>query len=216
MIPRPQSLEKLLNLLRALPSVGPKMSERIAFHLLKFPSEKMEDFLATIRETFEQVKPCELCGYWDDATPCRICRDSSRDPSVLCVVETPQDLIAMSRIKNYNGLYHVLGGALSPLDGIGPQDLRTRPLLEHLGTGTVKEVLLALNPDIEGETTSQYLTKQIQFLVQKLKEEGKLELSFEIRVTRLAQGLPAGGELEYMDEVTLMRAFDGRRAVSPN
>ncbi len=216
MILRPQSLEKLLDLLRTLPSVGPKMSERIAFHLLKFPTEKMKDFLATIQETYEQVKPCELCGYWDDSTPCRICRDSSRDPSVLCVVETPQDLIAMSRIKNYNGLYHVLGGALSPLEGIGPQDLRTRPLFEHLETGTVKEVLLALNPDIEGETTSQYLTKQIQSLVQRLKEEGKIEPSFEIRVTRLAQGLPAGGELEYMDEVTLMKAFDGRRAVILN
>ncbi len=216
MVARPQSLEKLLNLLRTLPSVGPKMSERIAFHLLKFNREKMEEFIEIIREVYQLVKPCDLCGYWDDQSPCRICRDSSRDPSQLCVVETPQDLIAMSRIKNYNGLYYVLGGVLSPLEGIGPQDLRTRTLMEHLETGTVREVLLALNPDIEGETTSQYLMKQIQALVQKLKNEGKWENSFEIQVTRLAQGVPAGGELEYMDELTLMKAFDGRRSILSN
>lgn len=213
MIARPPSLEKLLSILRTLPSVGPKMSERIAFHLLRCTEQDIRDLIETLREAYDGVKACSICGYWDDATPCRICRDSSRDPSMLCVVESPQDLIAMSRIRNFSGFYHVLGGALSPLDGIGPQDLRVDALLKRLEEGKVKEVILALNPDVEGETTCQYLAKQIDALSQRLSGRHPGNGASPIKITRLAQGLPAGGELEYMDEMTLMRALDGRKAV---
>jgi recombination protein RecR len=211
MVSRPESLENLLNILRTLPSVGPKMSERIAFYILKAPEEEVRQLVETIQETYQKVRPCPICGYWDDTTPCRICQDLSRDPATVCVVESPQDLIAMSRIRGFRGLYHVLGGALSPLDGVGPQDLRIDALMKRLEEQVVREVILALNPDIEGETTSQYLAKQISILSQKL--ENHTTQPRVIKVTRLAQGLPAGGELEYMDEMTLMRAFDGRNTL---
>ncbi|MBI2119721.1 MAG: recombination protein RecR [Elusimicrobia bacterium] len=214
MISRPEILDKLFQVLRSLPSVGPKMSERIAFYLLNSSEEQIKDFLGTVQEAYEKVRPCSICGYWDDCSPCRICQDSSRDKTLLCVVETPQDLVAMSRIRNFEGYYHVLGGALSPLDGIGPQDLRIMPLMKRLETGEFKEIVLALNPDTEGETTVHYLIKQIQALYEKLKAENP-EKSLEIKMTRLAQGLPAGGELEYMDEITLMRAFNGRCSLEP-
>lgn len=206
MIPRPELLEKLLAILRSLPSVGPKMSERIAFHILKMSQEQIDDFVQTLENTYKEVRPCTICGYWDDRTPCRICQDTLRDASTLCVVENSQDLVSLSRLRNFNWSFHVLGGALSPLDGVGPQDLRIRSLLKRLEDGTVHEVILALNPDMEGETTSQYLAKQIQTLTKKKSI---------IKVTRLAQGMPVGGELEYMDEMTLVRAFEGRRDFSP-
>ncbi len=210
MIVRPEALEKLLSILRTLPSVGPKMSERIALYLLKRPEEEIRDLIQTITETYQKVRPCPQCGYWDDSSPCRVCQDSSRDDSTVCVVENPQDLVAMSRVSDYNGLYHVLGGALSPLDGIGPQDLRIEPLIERLKEGKVREVILALSADIEGESTSQYLVRQIQAMNQKSNGENG---SIPVRVTRLAQGMPAGGELEYMDELTLLHALEGRREV---
>ena len=211
MIPRPEPLEKLLAILRTLPSVGPKMSERIAYHLLKEPDRDIQNLVEAIRETYEKVKPCPVCGYWDDQSPCRICSDSSRDPGVICVVETPQDLVAMSRVRDFRGLYHVLGGALSPLEGVGPQDLRIEPLMRRLETGQVREVVLALNPDIDGETTCQYLAKQIQAFSRNVSGLAPEEGREPVKVTRLAQGLPAGGELEYMDEMTLLRAYSGRR-----
>lgn len=211
MISRPESLEKLLAILRSLPSVGPKMSERIAFYLLRLPEEEIKNFIEVIQESCQKIKPCSICGYWDDVSPCRICSDSSRDNSVLCVVENSQDLIAMSRVRNYNGLYHVLGGALSPLEGIGPQDLHIETLLKRLESGTIREVVLGLNADIEGETTAQFLAKQIYALRQKSGDNGNGHAM--IKITRLAQGLPVGGELEYMDEMTLMRAFDGRKDI---
>lgn len=212
MIVRPEALEKLLTLLRGLPSVGPKMSERIALHLLKRTDEEIQSFISVIQETYQKVRPCPQCGYWDDWSPCRVCQDSSRDDSTLCIVENPQDLVAMSRVHNYNGLYHVLGGALSPLEGIGPQDLRIEPLLERLKEGKVREIILALSADIEGESTAQYLTKQVQSINRVHGENGRPL----VRVTRLAQGMPAGGELEYMDEMTLLRALEGRRELSSN
>lgn len=203
MISRPEKLEKLLSILRMLPSVGPKMSERIAFYILKMSDSQIEEFVKTLEETHSRVRPCEICGYWDDASPCRVCADPERDRALICVVESSQDLVAVSRVRNFNGTYHVLGGTLSPLDGIGPQDLRIEPLLNRLAQGTVSEVILALNPDMEGETTADYLAKQIQSLSQRME--------MKIKVTRLAQGIPAGGELEFTDELTLMRAFEGRR-----
>ena len=210
MISRPPSFEKLLNFLRSLPSVGPKMSERMAFHILKMPQNEMEEFLRTIEQTYREVRPCPVCGHWDDSSPCAICRDSDRDKSVLCVVENSQDILAISRVKNFNGVYHVLGGSLSPLEGIGPQDIQIRSLMERIEVEPIREVILALNSDIEGETTAQYLARQIQALSRKVRTNGRKN---GIKITRPAQGLPAGGELEYMDEMTLTHAFEGRKDI---
>jgi recombination protein RecR len=169
MISRPELLDQLLAALRTLPSVGPKMSERMAFHLLKLSEEEMQVLISILRETHEKVRPCGICGYWDDSNPCRICSDDSRDPRLLCVVETPQDLVAMSRIRDFRGFYHVLGGALSPLEGVGPQDLRIEPLMRRLEEGLIREVVLGINPDIEGETTAQYLARQIGQLSDRIR-----------------------------------------------
>ena len=210
MISRPPSFEKLLGFLKTLPSVGPKMSERIAFHILKMPESEVKDLIATIQETYKEVRPCPICGHWDDSQPCRICSDDSRDKTTLCVVENSQDIAAISRVKNFNGTYHVLGGSLSPLEGIGPEDIQIRSLMKRIESEPVHEVILALNSDIEGETTAQYLTKLIQSMSQNLLTNGRKD---GIRITRPAQGLPAGGELEYMDEITLTHAFQGRRDI---
>ena len=202
MIPRPPSLEKLLEYLRKLPSVGPKMSERIAFHILKMKEDEIQNFIETIRETYKEVRPCAICGHWDDDSPCRICQDSSRNRTILCVVESSQDILALSRVRNFNGVYHVLGGTLSPLEGVGPQDLQIDSLMRRLETEPIREVILALNSDMEGETTAQYLAKQISSAAKN-----------GVKISRPARGLPAGGELEYMDEVTLMHALEGRKEV---
>jgi recombination protein RecR len=187
------------------------MSERIAYHILKLQESEMREFVETIEQTYSEMKPCPVCGHWDNSSPCRICQDSSRDKTILCVVENSQDILAISRIKNFNGVYHVLGGTLSPLDGIGPEDIQINSLMNRIETEPVREVILALNSDIEGETTAQYLARQIQNLSRKARNNGRKN---GIRVTRPAQGLPAGGELEYMDEITLTHAFQGRRDVS--
>ncbi len=213
MIARPPSLEKLLEILRTLPSVGPKMSERMAYHILRMSEDQIHAFIETLEQTHKEVRPCPICGHWDDRSPCRVCRDESRDKTVLCVVENSQDVQAVSRIKGYNGIYHVLGGALSPLEGVGPQDLQIEALLKRLAEEPIQEVILALNSDMEGETTAQYLAKQIQTLSKKFLGNGRPN---EIKITRPAQGLPAGGELEYMDEMTLTHAFQGRREFDRN
>lgn len=210
---RPPVLEKLLTILRSLPSIGPKMSERIAFRILRMSREEMEAFTRTLKEAHEQVRPCPTCGHWDDSSPCGVCRDPARDKGVLCVVENSQDVQAVGRIKDFKGVYHVLGGVLSPLEGIGPQDLQIGSLLRRLEGEPIREVILALNSDMEGETTAQYLAKQISAVSQKVQGNGRPE---GIKVTRPAQGLPAGGELEYMDELTLSRAFEGRREFDRN
>lgn len=199
---RPEALEKLLTALRTLPSVGPKMSERLAYHILKSSEEEVRALTQSVLEAYEKVRPCSDCGNWDESNPCRVCSDPERDPELLCVVENPQDLASMIRVRGFKGMFHVLGGALSPLDGVGPQDLRIDPLIKRLEQGTIREVVIALNPDMEGESTAQFLARQIQALE---------TANGPIKVTRLAQGMPAGGELEYMDEVTLLRAFEGRR-----
>lgn len=209
MIQRPKTLEALLEALRKLPSVGPKMSERMAFFLLRQTAQEFGAFLSVIETAYEQVRPCPDCGYWDEISPCRICQDPARDRSSICVIETSQDLIAMSRVKDYNGLYHVLGGALSPLEGVGPQDLEIQSFLRRLESGTVKEIVLALNADMEGETTCAFIAEQVAALLNRLGWPQDF-----ICVTRLAQGLPSGGELEYMDEMTLRRAFSGRQSLA--
>ncbi len=201
---RPASFEKLLLILRKLPSVGPKMSERMAFRILRMSEDEIRDFITTVVEAHKEVRPCVICGHWDDTSPCRVCSDPSRDKTVLCVVENSQDVQAVGRVRDFNGIYHVLGGVLSPLEGIGPQDIQIASLMKRLEGEPIVEVILALNSDMEGETTAQYLAKRI------------ITLPKTIRITRPAQGLPAGGELEYMDELTLTRAFVGRREFDRN
>jgi recombination protein RecR len=192
-------VQDLIDELGRLPGVGPKSAQRIAFHLLQADPVDVRRLAQVLIEVKERVKFCSVCGNVAEEDICRICRDHRRDPSVLCVVEESKDVVAIERTREYRGRYHVLGGAISPIDGIGPDDLRVRELMPRLADGTVTEVILATDPNLEGEATATYLTRL-------LKPMG-------LRVTRLASGLPVGGDLEYADEVTLGRAFEGRRSV---
>jgi recombination protein RecR len=192
-------VQDLIDELGRLPGVGPKSAQRIAFHLLAADAVDVRRLAQVLVEVKDRVKFCSVCGNVAEEETCRICRDPRRDPAVLCVVEEPKDVVAIERTREYRGRYHVLGGAISPIDGIGPDELRIRELLPRLGDGTVTEVILATDPNLEGEATATYLTRL-------LKPMG-------LRVTRLASGLPVGGDLEYADEVTLGRAFEGRRSV---
>jgi recombination protein RecR len=192
-------VQDLIDELGRLPGVGPKSAQRIAFHLLQADPVDVRRLAQVLIEVKERVKFCSVCGNVAEEDTCRICRDHRRDPSVLCVVEESKDVVAIERTREYRGRYHVLGGAISPIDGIGPDDLRVRELMPRLADGTVTEVILATDPNLEGEATATYLTRL-------LKPMG-------LRVTRLASGLPVGGDLEYADEVTLGRAFEGRRSV---
>jgi recombination protein RecR len=192
-------VQDLIDELGRLPGVGPKSAQRIAFHLLAADAVDVRRLAKVLVEVKDRVKFCSVCGNVAEEETCRICRDPRRDPAVLCVVEEPKDVVAIERTREYRGRYHVLGGAISPIDGIGPDELRIRELLPRLADGTVTEVILATDPNLEGEATATYLTRL-------LKPMG-------LRVTRLASGLPVGGDLEYADEVTLGRAFEGRRSV---
>ena len=192
-------VQDLIDELGRLPGVGPKSAQRIAFHLLQADPVDVRRLAQVLIEVKERVKFCSVCGNVAEEETCRICRDPRRDPAVLCVVEESKDVVAIERTREYRGRYHVLGGAISPIDGIGPDDLRIRELMPRLNDGTVVEVILATDPNLEGEATATYLTRL-------LKPMG-------LRVTRLASGLPVGGDLEYADEVTLGRAFEGRRSV---
>lgn len=193
-------LGELIQELGKLPGIGPKSAQRIAFHVIQNPSyepDHLADILGTIRQN---ISFCEICGAIANDSECEICRDPRRDQSVVCVVEEVKDVWAIERTREFRGLYHVLGGALSPIDGIGPEGLRIRELLKRLSDGAVREVILATDPNLEGEATASYLSR---VLVQP-----------GLTVTRLASGLPVGGDLEYADEVTLGRAFAGRRSLS--
>jgi recombination protein RecR len=194
---RPQSIEKMIESFRRMPGIGPKMAERLSYHLLKVPALEVNKFIDAIQRAREAIKLCQRCFNMSETDPCPICRDASRDPKTLCVVETPQDLIAMSHVKGYNGYYFVLGGALSPLDAVGPSDLRVTELINRLKKDTIHELIIATDTDSKGETTALYLAEQIKPL--------------GVKVTRLGYGLPVGGDLEYADEVTLSRAIEGRR-----
>jgi len=180
-----------------LPGVGPKGAQRIAFYLLGADPADVRRLAAVLVEVTERVRFCRVCGNVAEDEECRICRDPRRDPSVICVVEEPKDVAAIEKIREYRGRYHVLGGAISPIDGIGPEDLRTRELMARLSDGSVTELILATDPNLEGEATATYLARLVKPL--------------GLRVTRPASGLPVGGDLEYADEVTLGRAFEGRR-----
>jgi recombination protein RecR len=192
-------VQDLIDELGRLPGVGPKSAQRIAFHLLQADPVDVRRLAEVLVEVKERVRFCTICGNVAEDEQCRICRDPRRDLSALCVVEEPKDVVAVERTREFRGRYHVLGGAISPIEGIGPDELRIRELMTRLADGAVTEIILATDPNLEGEATATYLTRL-------LKPMG-------LRVTRLASGLPVGGDLEYADEVTLGRAFEGRRAV---
>ena len=192
-------VQELIDELGRLPGIGPKSAQRIAFHILQTESFDVTRLAEILLEVKEKVRFCSICGNVTEQETCGICRDPRRSPATICVVEEAKDVVAVERTREFRGLYHVLGGAISPIDGIGPDDLRIRQLLTRLADGTVTEVIIATDPNLEGEATATYLTR---LLVQP-----------NLRVTRLASGLPVGGDLEYADEVTLGRAFEGRRLV---
>ena len=194
-------VQNLIDELGLLPGVGPKGAQRIAFHLLTSDPADVRRLSSALLEVIERVKFCRTCGNVAEEDECRICRDPRRDLSVICVVEEPKDVAAIEKIREFRGRYHVLGGAISPIDGIGPDELRISQLMTRLTDGTVTELILATDPNLEGEATAAYLAR----LVKPLTADGLL------RITRLASGLPVGGDLEYADEVTLGRAFEGRR-----
>jgi recombination protein RecR len=193
-------VQSLIDELGMLPGVGPKGAQRIAFHLLTADPADVRRLADTLIEVTEKVKFCGTCGNVSENNQCRICLDVRRDASVICVVEEPKDVAAIEKIREFRGRYHVLGGAISPIDGVGPEDLRIAELMARLADGAISELILATDPNLEGEATATYLARLVKPL--------------GIKVTRPASGLPVGGELEYADEVTLGRAFEGRRALN--
>ena len=192
-----EAISRLVNQLSKLPGIGRKTAQRLAYHIISQPEEQVRELAVSIFNGKKQVHFCPVCGNFTDVDPCNICSDSERRRDVICVVKDPRDVNAMERMRDYNGLYHVLHGVISPMDGVGPDDIRIRELMERLADGTVKEVVLATNPDVEGEATAAYIARLIK--------------PMGVKVTRIAHGVPVGGELEYTDEVTLLRAFQGRR-----
>ena len=191
------AVQDLIDELGRLPGVGPKSAQRIAFHLLAADQVDVQRLVDALHQVKERVTFCRTCGNIAESEECRICLDPKRDNTVLCVVEEPKDVVAIERTREFRGRYHVLGGSINPIEGIGPDDLRIRELLGRLSDGSIVEVILATDPNLEGEATATYLARTIQPL--------------GVTVSRLASGLPVGGDLEYADEVTLGRAFEGRR-----
>jgi recombination protein RecR len=190
-------VQDLIDELGHLPGVGPKGAQRIAFYLLAADPVDVRRLVAALTEVKDKVRFCTICGNVAEQDQCRVCRDPRRDLSVICVVEEPKDVVAIERTREFRGRYHILGGAISPIEGVGPDDLRIRELMTRLADGTVTELILATDPNLEGEATATYLARLMK--------------PMDLRVTRLASGLPVGGDLEYADEVTLGRAFEGRR-----
>jgi len=193
------AIQDLIDALGRLPGIGPKSAQRIAFHILQSDPEVASALVDSIRTVKERVKFCIHCGNVSEESECRICRDPRRENSSICVVEESKDVISIERTREFRGKYHVLGGAISPIDGIGPEQLRIRELMTRLADSEITEVILATDPNLEGEATATYLSRLIK--------------PMGIKVSRLASGLPVGGDLEYADEVTLGRAFEGRRDV---
>lgn len=190
-------LNKLINELSKLPGIGGKTAQRLAFHILSMDDKDALELAESIRNAKTSMTYCSVCGNLTDTDPCAICCDESRDRSVICVVESPRDVVAMEKIREYRGYYHVLHGAISPMDGIGPDDINLKSLIMRLQNEEVQELIIATNPNIEGEATAMYIARLI-------KPSG-------IKVTRIAHGIPVGGDLEYADEVTLLKAMEGRR-----
>ena len=196
---RPDPLTKLVEQLQRLPGIGAKSAQRLAYHVLKTPREEVDRLADAMREVKDRVTYCSTCSNITDTDPCYYCTDSGRDPRIICVVEEPENVAGVEKTRDFKGLYHVLMGALSPLHGVGPDDLKIKGLLSRVAQGTVQEVILATNPNVEGEATAIYLAKLLKPL--------------GVRVTRIAMGVPVGSDLEYADEVTMQRAMEGRREV---
>ena len=196
----PEPIAKLIDAFSRLPGIGPKTAARLAFHTLKMKEDDVIDFAKALVSVKRNLHYCSVCCNITDTDPCRICQDKSRDQSIICVVQESRDLVAMERTKEFEGQYHVLQGAISPMEGVGPDEIRIAELLRRLSDETVQELILATNPNIEGEATAMYLSRLVK--------------PFGIKVTRIAHGLPVGGDLEYADEVTLSKALEGRRELS--
>jgi recombination protein RecR len=194
---RSQSIERMIEIIKRMPGVGPKMAERLSYHILKMSENEVSRLVDSILKARQTMKSCSICYNLSEHDPCPVCSDSARDRNTVCVVETPQDLIAVSKVKDYKGLYFVLGGALSPLDAVGPDDIRIDNLIKRLKSDNISEVIIATDTDSKGEMTAVYLAE----LIKKLG----------IKVTRLGYGLPVGGDIEYADEVTISRAIAGRK-----
>jgi recombination protein RecR len=192
----PQTMNKLIHELAKLPGIGSKTAQRLAFHILAIPEPEVGKLAEALLEARHKIGFCIVCGHLTEVSPCQLCCDPSRDQSLLCVVEEAKDVIAMEKTRAFKGQYHVLGGAISPLEGIGPDDLRIKELLQRMNVGQFNEVIVATDPNVEGETTALYL--------------GKILHPLGYKVTRLARGLPVGGDLEYIDEITLGKALEGR------
>ncbi|MBC1483629.1 recombination protein RecR [Listeria sp. FSL L7-1485] len=195
----PEPITKLMDSFMKLPGIGPKSAARLAFYVLDMKEDDVLDFAKALVDAKRNLSFCSVCGHITDKDPCYICADTSRDRSVLCVVQESKDVIAMEKMRDFHGLYHVLHGTISPMDGIGPEDINIPDLLKRLQDDTIEEVILATNPNVEGEATAMYISRL-------LKPSG-------IKITRIAHGLPVGGDLEYADEVTLSKAMEGRREV---
>jgi recombination protein RecR len=195
----PEPIAKLIDAFSRLPGIGPKTASRLAFQVLRMKEEDVTDFAKALINVKRNLHYCSVCCNITDVDPCRICQDKTRDPSVICVVQEPKDLVALERTKEFNGCYHVLHGAISPMEGIGPDEIYIADLLKRLSDERVEELILATNPNIEGEATAMYLSRLVR--------------PFGLKVTRIAHGLPVGGDLEYADEVTLTKALEGRREV---
>jgi recombination protein RecR len=192
----PQPMNRLIHELAKLPGVGPKTAQRLAFHILNLTDPEVTRLAEALVDAKQKIGFCEVCGHLTEVSPCSLCADPQRDSTVLCVVEESKDVIAMEKTRVFKGRYHVLGGAISPLEGIGPDDLRIKELLHRIGSGCLTEVIIATDPNVEGEATALYL--------------GKILKPLAVKITRLARGLPIGGDLEYVDEITLGKALEGR------
>ena len=195
----PDPLLRLIEELQRLPGIGPKGAQRLAFHLLKTPREMTERLIDALRDVMERVTYCSICNNITDADPCPLCCDDGRDRRIICVVEEPQNVTSIEKTRDFRGVYHVLMGALSPLQGIGPDELKIKSLLTRVGEGGIEEIILATNPNVEGEATALYLARLLKPL--------------GVRVTRIAMGVPVGSDLDYADEVTMHKALEGRREV---
>ena len=193
------SIEKLIESFEKLPSIGHKTAIRLAFHMLDMTDEEITEFTTSITDAKKKLKYCSTCFNISDTDPCPICSNPKRDQSTICVVEDVRDIMAMERTHEYKGLYHVLHGTISPMNGIGPDEIKIKELLNRIRDNDIKEVIIATNPRVEGEATSIYISKLIK--------------AFNIKVTRIAHGIPVGGDLEYTDEITLMKAMEGRREI---
>ena len=194
----PVAIEKLIEEFAKLPSIGKKSAQRLTLHILNLPKDEVEEFANALVKARGTIKYCSVCGNFTDKDPCSICSNPNREKDIICVVEQPKDIMTMEKVKEFNGLYHVLHGTISPMQGRGPQDIRIRELVARM-SGDVKEVIVATNPTIEGEATAMYISKILKPL--------------DVKVTRIAAGIPVGGDLEYADEVTLSKALEGRTVI---